>query len=174
MDEIKNEEPIVENTEEKVEEVQVEEVQIDPLVQQFDEMRNKYLRLSAEFDNYRKRTLKEKEDILKYSSETVLRDLLNVVDDFDIAIKNIETATDIDAVKAGVNIISNKFNTFLKSKGISKIDDIGQEFNTDLHDAITKIPVDNDEQRGKIVDVIKNGYMIHDKVIRHSKVIIGE
>lgn len=88
--------------------------------------------------------------------------------------KNIENTTDINSIKDGISLISNKFNTFLKSKDITKIDDIGQDFNTDLHDAITKIPVENIELKGKIVDVIKKGYMIHDKVMRHSKVIIGD
>lgn len=141
---------------------------------QFEDMRDKYLRLSAEFDNYRKRTLREKSDILKYGSEEVLKDLLPVVDDLDRALKVIETATDINAVKDGLSLIVNKFNEFLKSKGVKEIDAIGQELNTDLHEAITKFPVQDEAQKGKIVDVVQKGYMLNDKVMRFSKVVVGE
>jgi molecular chaperone GrpE len=146
---------------------------VDVIKLQLDEMTNKYLRVSSDFDNYRKRTIKEKEELIKYSSERVIKDLLVVVDDFDIAIKNIENTNDINSIKEGISLISNKFNEFLKSKGVVKIDDIGMDFNVNLHDAVAKIPVENEELKGKIVDVIKNGYMINDKVIRYSKVIIG-
>lgn len=141
---------------------------------QFEDMRDKYLRLSAEFDNYRKRTLREKSDILKYGSEEVLKDLLPVVDDLDRALKVIETATDINAVKDGLSLIVNKFNEFLKSKGVKEIDAVGQELNTDLHEAITKFPVQDETQKGKIVDVVQKGYMLNDKVMRFSKVVVGE
>ncbi len=141
---------------------------------QFEDMRDKYLRLSAEFDNYRKRTLREKSDILKYGSEEVLKDLLPVVDDLDRALKVIETATDINAVKDGLSLIVNKFNEFLKSKGVKEIDAVGQELNTDLHEAITKFPVQDEAQKGKIVDVVQKGYMLNDKVMRFSKVVVGE
>lgn len=141
---------------------------------QFEDMRDKYLRLSAEFDNYRKRTLREKSDILKYGSEEVLKDLLPVVDDLDRALKAIEVANDINAVKDGLSLIVNKFNEFLKSKGVKEIDAVGQELNTDLHEAITKFPVQDEAQKGKIVDVVQKGYMLNDKVIRFSKVVVGE
>ncbi|KAB2868028.1 MAG: nucleotide exchange factor GrpE [Bacteroidales bacterium] len=141
---------------------------------QFEDMRDKYLRLSAEFDNYRKRTLREKSDILKYGSEEVLKDLLPVVDDLDRALKVIETATDINAVKDGLSLIVSKFNEFLKSKGVKEIDAVGKELNTDLHEAITKFPVQDEAQKGKIVDVVQKGYMLNDKVMRFSKVVVGE
>ncbi|BDX38160.1 protein GrpE [Tenuifilaceae bacterium CYCD] len=141
---------------------------------QFEDMRDKYLRLSAEFDNYRKRTLREKSDILKFGSEEVLKDLLPVVDDLDRALKAIETANDINAVKDGLSLIITKFNEFLKSKGVKEIEAIGQELNTDLHEAITKFPVQDETQKGKIVDVVQKGYMLHDKVMRFSKVVVGE
>ena len=139
-----------------------------------EEQKDKYLRLSAEFDNYRKRTLREKSDILKYGSEEVLKDLLPVVDDLDRALKAIETATDINAVKDGLTLIVTKFNEFLKSKGVKEIDAVGQELNTDLHEAITKFPVQDEAQKGKIVDVVQKGYMLNDKVMRFSKVVVGE
>ena len=124
---------------------------------QFEDMRDKYLRLSAEFDNYRKRTLREKSDILKYGSEEVLKDLLPVVDDLDRALKVIETATDINAVKDGLSLIVNKFNEFLKSKGVKEIDAIGQELNTNLNEEITKFPVQDEAKKGKMVEVVQKG-----------------
>lgn len=153
--------------------VESKEATID-YASQFEDMRDKYLRLSAEFDNYRKRTLREKSDILKFGSEEVLKDLLPVVDDLDRALKAIETANDINAVKDGLSLIVAKFNEFLKSKGVKEIDAVGQELNTDLHEAITKFPVQDEAQKGKIVDVVQKGYMLHDKVMRFSKVVVGE
>lgn len=137
-------------------------------------MKDKYLRLSAEFDNYRKRTLKEKSDLLKYASEDVLTDLLPVVDDLDRALNAIEEAKDVAAVKEGLKLIVNKFHDFLKSKGIKEIDAMGKDLDTDLHEAVTKIPAPDDKSKGKIVDVIQKGYLLNDKVIRFSKVVIGE
>lgn len=153
---------------------QSKDEKVAELTAQLEEMKDKYLRLTAEFDNYRKRTLKEKADLLKYSSEEVLKDLLPVIDDFDRALKAIETANDINAVKDGIALIVNKFNDFLKAKGVKEIEAIGKDLDTDLHEAITKIPVQEEAQKGKIVDVIQKGYMLHDKVMRFSKVVVGE
>lgn len=152
----------------------VETSLVDVLKSQLEDMTNKYLRLSADFDNYRKRTIKEKEDISKHAHENVIKDFLTIVDDFEIALKHIQNSNDVQSIKEGVVLISNKFNDFLTSKGVNKIDDIGQDFNVELHDAVTKIPVENQEQKGKIVDVIKKGYTMNNKVIRYSKVVIGE
>jgi molecular chaperone GrpE len=146
----------------------------EQLQQQLDEMKDKYLRLSAEFDNYRKRTLREKMDLTKYASEEVLRDLLPVIDDLERALKAVETATEINAVKEGLTLIVGKFTDFLKSKGIKEIEAIGKELDTDHHEAITKIPAPDESMKGKIVDVIQKGYMLNDKVMRFSKVVIGE
>jgi molecular chaperone GrpE len=153
---------------------QSKDEKVAELTAQLEEMKDKYLRLTAEFDNYRKRTLKEKADLLKYSSEEVLKDLLPVIDDFDRALKAIETANDINAVKDGIALIVNKFNDFLKAKGVKEIEAIGKDLDTDLHEAITKIPVQEEAQKGKIVEVIQKGYMLHDKVMRFSKVVVGE
>lgn len=138
------------------------------------ELHDKYLRLSAEFDNYRKRTLKEKMDLTKYASEEILRDLLPVVDDFERAYKNITAAEDLNAVKEGMTLINNKFNEFLKQKGLSEIEAMHQDFNMDVHEAITKVPAPEEKLKGKIIDVIEKGYMLNDKVVRYSKVVIGE
>lgn len=153
---------------------QVNDDKVAELTTQLEEMKDKYLRLTAEFDNYRKRTLKEKAELIKFASEEVLKDLLPVIDDLDRALKAIETANDINAVKEGISLIANKFNDFLKAKGVKEIDAIGKELDTDLHEAITKIPVQDDAQKGKIVDVIQKGYMLHEKVMRFSKVVVGE
>ncbi len=161
--------------EEKVSEEKKEEVNpIDLLQAQLDEMKDKYLRLSAEFDNYRKRSLKEKMELTKYASEDVLQSILPVVDDFERAIASMEISSDMDAIKQGLHLISNKFSDFLKTKGVSEIDAIGKDLNTDIHEAITKIPVQEEEKKGKIVDIILKGYTLNDKVIRFSKVVIGE
>ncbi len=152
----------------------VETSLVDVLKSQLEDMTNKYLRVSADFDNYRKRTMKEKEEISKHSHEKVIKDFLVIVDDFELAIKHIQDTNDVQSIKEGVLLISNKFNEFLKSKGVNKIDDIGQGFNVELHDAVTKIPVEDENQKGKIVDVIKKGYTMNGKVIRYSKVVIGE
>ncbi|RPH33111.1 MAG: nucleotide exchange factor GrpE [Bacteroidales bacterium] len=156
------------------EEKKAEENPIEKIQAQLDEMKDKYLRLSAEFDNYRKRSLKEKMDLTRYASEDVLQSILPVVDDFERAIASMEISSDMDAIKQGLHLISNKFSDFLKTKGVSEIEAIGKELNTDIHEAITKIPVQEEEKKGKIVDVILKGYTLNDKVIRFSKVVIGE
>ncbi|HCT29302.1 MAG TPA: nucleotide exchange factor GrpE [Bacteroidales bacterium] len=161
-------------TEESKPEAKVEVNPTEQLQAQLDEMKDKYLRLSAEFDNYRKRSLKEKMDLTKYASEDVLKSILPVVDDFERAIMSLEISTDMDAIKQGLHLISNKFSDFLKTKGVSEIEAVGKELNTDLHEAITKIPVQEEDKKGKIVDVILKGYTLNDKVIRFSKVVIGE
>lgn len=160
--------------EKAADEVKVDENPIEKLQSQLDEMKDKYLRLSAEFDNYRKRSLKEKMDLTKYASEDVLQSILPVVDDFERAIASMEISSDMDSIKQGLHLISNKFSDFLKTKGVSEIDAIGKDLNTDIHEAITKIPVQEEAKKGKIVDVILKGYTLNDKVIRFSKVVIGE
>jgi len=163
------------NSDDKEEKLSEPEVNsLEELQKVADEMKDKYLRLSAEFDNYRKRTLREKMDLSKFAAEDVLISLLPVVDDFDRAMKSLEAATDIDAVKLGITLIYNKFDEFLKAKGVSEIDAKGKDFDTDLHEAITKIPVQDESQKGKIVDVVQKGYTLNEKVMRFSKVVIGE
>jgi len=138
------------------------------------EWKDKYLRLSAEFDNYRKRTLKEKIELTKYANEDFLLKLLPVIDDFEHGLKTIKEATDLEAVKEGIDHIYNKFKDFLAQRGLKEIEITNGEFNTDYHEAISKTPVDDDKKSGKIVDTIQKGYFLDEKVIRHSKVVIGE
>lgn len=150
---------------------------IDPLVdlqKQLEESKDKYLRLSAEFDNYRKRTQREKMDLVRYGSEDILKAILPLVDDFERAIKSTQNTTDIEAVKHGLVLIHGKFSDFLKNNGVQVIEALGQDLDTDLHEAITKIPVEDQKQKGKIVDVVEKGYKLNDKVIRFAKVVMGE
>jgi len=138
------------------------------------EMQDKYLRLSAEFDNYRKRTLREKMEISKYASEDILLRILPVMDDFERALLNMESAVDCAAVKSGIDLIYGKFTDFLKQNGIREIESLNTPFNVDFHDAVAKTPVEDEKRKGIIVDVIKKGYYLQDKVIRHAKVVVGE
>lgn len=138
------------------------------------ELNDKYLRLSAEFDNYRKRTLKEKMDLTKMGGETVLMKVLPVVDNLERAIQSIRETSDIAAVKQGIELIYSNFQDFLKQNGIQEIECLNQDFNSDIHEALTKIPVQNPEQKGKVVDVIEKGYYLHDRVIRFAKVVVGD
>lgn len=135
---------------------------------------DKYLRLSAEFDNYRKRTLRERMELTKTAAESLLLSILPVVDDFERAMHSIDQGMDFEATKEGILLIYNKFKEFTQQNGITEIDAIGKEFNTDLHEALTKIPAPSEELKGKIVDVIQKGYYLNDKVIRFAKVVVGE
>jgi molecular chaperone GrpE len=138
------------------------------------ELKDKHVRLQAEFDNYRKRTLKERMELLKTASESLLVSILPVIDDFDRAMQTIESVEDESHVKDGIKLIFNKFQEFLKQNGVKEIVAKEQDFDTDLHEAITKFPAPSEDLKGKVVDVIQKGYYLNDKVIRHSKVVIGE
>lgn len=152
-------------------------VEVDPLVEmqkQLDESKDKYIRLSAEFDNFRKRTQREKMDLIRYGSEDAMKGILPLVDDFNRAIKSSENTSDIEALKQGLKLIQVKFAEFLKSNGVHEIEAFGMDLDTDMHEAITKIPAPDEKLKGKIVDVVEKGYKLNDKVIRFSKVVIGE
>jgi len=146
----------------------------EELQKKYDEANDKYLRLAAEFDNYKKRTLKERMELIKTAGENILVGLIPIIDDFDRAMQATSQAKDIEAVKQGLGLIYNKFNEFIKQKGIKEIEAISKDFDTDLHEAITKIPAPTAELKGKVVDVVEKGYFLNDKVIRYSKVVIGE
>ncbi len=143
-------------------------------VQKLTELQEKYLRLSAEFDNYRKRTLREKTELLKSASEDVLVKILPVMDDFERALGSIGNTTDIEALRAGIHLIYSKFKDFLAQQGVREMDSLNDEFDTDRHEAVTKIPVQEDAKKGKVVDVIEKGYLLNEKVVRYAKVIIGD
>ncbi|MDR0940056.1 MAG: nucleotide exchange factor GrpE [Mediterranea sp.] len=139
-----------------------------------EEQKDKYLRLSAEFDNYRKRTMKEKAELILSGGEKAIGSILPVVDDLERAMKTMETAEDVEAVKQGVELIYNKFIATLAQNGVKPIDTMDQPLNTDYHEAIAVIPAPTEEQKGKILDCVQTGYTLNDKVIRHAKVVVGE
>jgi len=155
-------------------ELEKKDKELEDIRYKMSEINDKYLRLSAEFDNYRKRTLKEKTDLLKTAGGDVLVDVLPVLDDFERAMQSMTNTEDIKAVKEGVVLIYNKFKEFIKAKGIVEIEALHQEFDTDLHEALTKIPAPEDKLKGKVVDVIQKGYKIEEKIIRYAKVVVGE
>lgn len=150
------------------------EVKIAELENANKELNDKYLRLSAEFDNYRKRTLRERMELTKTAAESVMLNILPVTDDFERAMHSIEQGMDFEATKEGILLIYNKFKEFNKQNGITEIEAIGKPFDTDLHEALTKIPAPSEELKGKIIDVIQKGYYLNEKVIRFAKVVVGE
>lgn len=147
---------------------------IEKLNAELERRNDQYLRLQAEFDNYRKRTLKEKMELTKSAGESILVNILPVIDDFERALKAMDIATEVAPVKEGVDLIYKRFSDFVKNNGVKEIEAMEQELDTDLHEAITKIPAPVDELKGKVVDVIQKGYTLNDKVIRYAKVVIGE
>jgi molecular chaperone GrpE len=138
------------------------------------EMQDKYLRLSAEFDNYRKRTLREKIELSKYAGENLLLSFLPIMDDFERALKHMDSTTDCIALKDGIDIMYVKFSDFLKQNGIKEIESLNTNFNVDLHEAVANVPVHEEDKKGKVVDVVLKGYYLQDKVLRFAKVIVGE
>lgn len=138
------------------------------------ELNDKYLRLYSEFDNYRKRTIKEKSDIIKTAGEDVFKAVLPVIDDFERAIKANETTEDIVAVKQGVHLIYNKLKNAVHQKGLVSFESIGETFNPDIMEAITYIPASDESQKGKVIDEAEKGYKLGEKVIRFAKVIIAQ
>lgn len=161
-------------TEAKVEEIKEEKKPEKTDKEKLDEMNDKYLRLAAEYDNYRKRTLKEKMELTKTAGADILVNILPVMDDFERALSHLDQAKDMTAVKDGITLIYNKFAEFLKQRGIKEIEAKEKDFDTDIHEAITKIPAPAEELKGKVVDVVEKGYYMYDKVIRFSKVVVGE
>ncbi len=147
---------------------------IDEQGKVIEEMKDKHLRLQAEFDNFRKRTLKEKADLIKSGGEWVLSMLLPVIDDFERALSSMKDLPDDDPTKTGFLLIHNKFKEFMKINNLKEIDALGQDFDVDIHYALSKVSAPSKELKGKIVDVIEKGYLLNDKVIRFSKVVIGE
>ena len=150
------------------------EKELEKAQEEIEEQKDKYLRLSAEFDNYRKRTMKEKAELILNGGEKSLSSILPVVDDFERAIKTMETATDVQAVKEGVELIYNKFMATLAQNGVKVIETKDQPLNTDYHEAIAVIPAPSEAQKGKILDCVQTGYTLNDKVLRHAKVVVGE
>ena len=189
---LKNEEPVAENaaqTEEtpaeetaQAEEAPAQELTVEEQLanmlaeaqQMVNEEKDRYLRLAAEFDNYRKRTLKEKAELIKNGGEKTLTAILPVLDDFERALKNMEVSEETKAMKEGVELIFNKFNKVLEQEGLQKIETEGQAFDVDYHEAIALIPAPSEDLKGKILDCVQTGYKLNDKVIRHAKVAVAQ
>ena len=163
------EEPEKELTPEEKLQAEVEKLQAEQ-----EEMKDKYLRLSAEFDNYRKRTMKEKAELILNGGEKAFKAILPVIDDMERALATMQKATDVDAVKEGVDLIYNKFIQILGQNGVHAIDTKEKELDTDFHDAIAIIDAPSEELKGKILDCVETGYTLNDKVIRHAKVMVGK
>jgi molecular chaperone GrpE len=140
----------------------------------YNELNDSYLRLMAEFDNYRKRTLREKAELIKSGGETALTNLLPVIDDFERALNNIRQTEDLTAVVQGIELIYNKFIAYLSQQGVKSIDAIGKPFDTEQFEAVATIPAPENGQKGKVLDCIQTGYVLYEKVIRHAKVVVGE
>lgn len=146
----------------------------EQLQSELDKLKDTHLRLVAEYDNYRKRTLKEKSELIRSGGEKVLTELLPVVDDLDIALQNLDKATDLDALKEGMHLIYAKFADFLSRQGVTPITTEEAPFDEELHEAIATFPAPNEELKGKIIDCVKKGYKLHDKVLRHASVVVGQ
>lgn len=148
--------------------------QVRVVEEKLAEMQDKYIRLSAEFDNYRKRTLREKMEMSKYAGENILLGIIPLMDDFERALKHMDSTTDCGALKDGIDIIYGKFSEFLKQNGVKEIESLGADFNVDLQEAVAKVPVEEADKKGKVVDVVLKGYYLQDKVLRFAKVVVGE
>lgn len=148
--------------------------ELEDMRKKYNELNDSHLRLMAEFDNYRKRTMREKADLVKTGGEGALKNLLPIIDDFERALQNIRTAEDVEAVKEGVDLIFSKFMGYLSQQGVKAIEAVGKPFNTEEFEAIATIPAPEPDMKGKILDCVQTGYTLFDKVIRHAKVVVGE
>ena len=150
-----------------------EESEIEKLKEQIAELNDKYLRQVAEFDNFRRRNAKERVELIQTAGRDVITDLLDVLDDSERAQKQMEATNDVSQIKEGVQLVFSKLRNTLSAKGLKPMESVGQEFNSDLHEAITEIPA-GEEMKGKVVDEVQKGYYLNDKIIRHAKVVVGK
>lgn len=172
--EMTQENETLDQNETQQQEDQVEEQKEPTLEDKYNELNDKYLRLYSDFDNFRKRTIKEKADLISNANAGVLKDLLTVLDDFERAIVSNENTEDVNGLKEGFHLIYNKFNTILSTKGLKPMNSKGTTFDLDLHEAITNVPVENADDKGKVIDVVEKGYYLNEKVIRYAKVVVGQ
>ena len=181
-EELKNQEAEVKETEtiqenETEQELTAEEMlqkELDEAKKAIADDKDKYLRLSAEFDNYRKRTLKEKAELIKNGGEKAISAILPILDDIERALQNMKTSDNVEAMYEGVELISQKFLKALSQEGLEKMEVIGEAFDTDFHEAVALVPATEEMQKGKILDCVQTGYKLHDKVIRHAKVVVTQ
>ena len=168
---------------EEVEEVQQEaaaqaeeqpaEAPVDDLQDKLAEANDRYLRLAAEFDNYRRRSAKERMDLISLANENLVKDMLPIIDDFERALAAIKDSDDTDSAKEGVELIYNKLVAFLKKNGVKEIEAVGKDFDTDFHEAVAQFPVEDKDKKNKVIDVTQKGYTMGEKGIRYAKVVIG-
>lgn len=169
------EEPIEEHIqEETTQDNQSVETQVDESAEKLAQLNDSHLRLMAEFDNYRKRTIKEKAELLKSASESVLVNILPLVDDFERGIVASQNTEDVAALREGMELIYGKFLAFLAQNGVKAIPATNEVFDTEFHEAITTIPAPTEDLKGKVIDCVKNGYTLNEKVIRFAQVVVGE
>lgn len=175
-----HEEPTIESTEESLSEATQDTVvdmtseKLEQMARENEELRDKYLRLHAEFDNFRKRTLKEKMDMMRTASQDIMMALLPVLDDFERAKKTADAADSTEQFSEGVNLVYHKLFATLKGKGLEPMEAAGEAFDPELHEAVTEIPAPTEDLKGKVVDAIEKGYKLGDKIIRHAKVVVGK
>ena len=148
--------------------------ELDDTKAELEKSKKEYMFLLAEFDNFRKRTLKEKSELIKNAAEGAMKDLLPVLDDFERAIQATSESNDVESIKEGVNLIYNKFVKDLEQKGVKAIESQDADFDTEYHEAVTTFPTDDESKKGKVIDTVQKGYVMNDKVIRHSKVVVGQ
>lgn len=179
----KQEETVTENAEQQAAAEAAEEQQevANPVMQELkaakatiEEQKDKYLRLSAEFDNYRKRTLKEKAELIKNGGEKAISAILPILDDLERALQNMQKADDVKAMYEGIDLIYQKFLKGLSQEGLQKMEPVGEAFDTDYHEAVALVPAPSEDQKGKVLDCVQTGYKLNDKVIRHAKVVVAQ
>lgn len=179
----KQEETVTENAEQQAAAEAAEEQQevADPVMQELEaakatieEQKDKYLRLSAEFDNYRKRTLKEKAELIKNGGKKAISAILPILDDLERALQNMQKADDVKAMYEGIDLIYQKFLKGLSQEGLQKMEPVGEVFDTDYHEAVALVPAPSEDQKGKVLDCVQTGYKLNDKVIRHAKVVVAQ
>ena len=179
----KQEETVTENAEQQAAAEAAEEQQevADPVMQELkaakatiEEQKDKYLRLSAEFDNYRKRTLKEKAELIKNGGEKAISAILPILDDLERALQNMQKADDVKAMYEGIDLIYQKFLKGLSQEGLQKMEPVGEAFDTDYHEAVALVPAPSEDQKGTVLDCVQTGYKLNDKVIRHAKVVVAQ
>ena len=168
-----NEEAQTESTEELSAEEKLTK-ELEEAKQAAEDQKDKYLRLSAEFDNYRKRTLKEKAELIKNGGEKAISAIFPVLDDLERALQNMKTADNVEAMYEGIELIYQKFLKNLGQEGLEKMEPIGEVFDTDFHEAVALVPAQEEDQKGKVLDCVQTGYKLHDKVIRHAKVVVAQ
>ena len=179
----KQEETVTENAEQQAAAEAAEEQQevADPVMQELEaakatieEQKDKYLRLSAEFDNYRKRTMKEKAELIKNGGEKAISAILPILDDLERALHNMQSGDDVKAMYEGIDLIYQKFLKGLSQEGLQKMEPVGETFDTDYHEAVALVPAPSEDQKGKVLDCVQTGYKLNDKVIRHAKVVVAQ